>query len=216
MGMNFKKAAWVSILMVGIFLLMPWLSFGQVDQSLEIKGTPRIIHFTKKDFQGDPQFWTMAQDQAGILYFGNNDGALIYNGESWQKVSLPNNSSIRSLKVSSSGTVYAGGYNEFGMIQRDAYGKYLYKSMVSLLRTEDRNLENVWQIHEVQGHMVFRTPKMLVAVANNKAITLPTAGPCDFSTVLNETLFVKDSEGLKIVDLISLEIKPAVIGDINQ
>jgi hypothetical protein len=88
--------------------------------------------------------------------------------------------------------------------------------MMHLLRAEDRSLENIWAIHEVQGYMVFRSHKMLVAVANNKAITLPTSSSYDFSTVLREQLYVKDAEGLKMVDINSLEIKPALIGEANS
>src|SRR5204862_2065334 len=68
-----------------------------------IKGTPRVIHYTRKDFNSDPQIWTMCQDKEGILYFGSNSGALIYDGETWQNAKLPNNSSIRSLAVSNDG-----------------------------------------------------------------------------------------------------------------
>ena len=144
--------------------------------TLNISGVARVIHYTKKDFQGDPQFWAICQDREGVLYFGNNDGTLIFDGQTWQKVQLPNKSSTRSLLVSSSGEVFAGGYNEFGKISKDQYGKYFYESMVQLLRAEDRNIENIWAIHEVQGHLVFRSFKMLIAVANGKAIALPTSG----------------------------------------
>ena len=30
----------------------------------------------------------------GVMYFGNNDGILIYNGSSWNKIKLPNSSSV--------------------------------------------------------------------------------------------------------------------------
>jgi hypothetical protein len=94
----------------------------------EVHGMPRIIHYTKKEFNSDPQFWAMCQDAQGVLYFGNNDGVLIYDGERWQKVTLPNNSSVRSLRTSKKGEIYAGGFNELGVIRRDRYGKYYYES----------------------------------------------------------------------------------------
>src|SRR5687767_14460628 len=93
-----------------IFLLGVWFSstYGTIGDSVKISGIARVIHYTKKDFQGDPQFWASCQDHEGVLYFGNNDGALIFDGQTWQKVKLPNSSSIRSLHVSEDGTVYAG------------------------------------------------------------------------------------------------------------
>jgi AraC family transcriptional regulator, chitin signaling transcriptional activator len=179
------------------------------NDSLNISGIARVIHYTKKDFQGDPQFWTMCQDKDGILYFGNNDGALIFDGQTWQKVRLPNSSSIRSLLVSSKGDVYAGGFNELGTIKKDKYGKYHYESLIHLLRAEDRNIENIWAIHEVQGHLVFRSFKMLIAIANGKAITLPTSGSFELSIRLQDQLFVNDlTDGLKELDLKSLTFTP--------
>ncbi len=170
-----------------------------------VRGMPRIIHYTKKEFNSDPQFWAMCQDLQGVLYFGNNDGVIIFDGERWQRVALPNNSSVRSLRMNKKGEVYAGGFNELGTIKRDEYGKYYYQSLLDLLRAEDRNLENIWQIHEVQGYMVFRSTRMLIAIANNKAITLPSANAFKYCNVINDQLYVQDNERIKLLDLSSLE-----------
>ena len=72
-------------------------------QHVDLKGVPSVIHFNRNDFNADPQFWAMCEDAEGILYFCNNDGALVYDGESWQKVTLPNGSSVRSLLNSKDG-----------------------------------------------------------------------------------------------------------------
>ncbi|HEY9044366.1 MAG TPA: triple tyrosine motif-containing protein, partial [Ohtaekwangia sp.] len=197
-------------LAVGLVCCVPLLVQAQftqpaVPQTPTLRGMPRIIHYTKKEFNADPQFWTMCQDRQGILYFGNNDGVLIYDGERWQKVTLPNNSSVRSLRMDQKGVIYAGGFNELGTIRRDPYGKYYYQSLLELLRPEDRNLENIWQIHEAQGYMVFRSMRMLIAIANNKAITLPTTQSFKYSTVINDQLYVLDNDGIRLLDLHSLE-----------
>lgn len=175
-----------------------------------IQGAPRIIHYTKKEFNADPQFWAMCQDKNGALYFGNNDGTLVFDGERWQKVRLPNNSSVRSLKMNKHGEIYAGGFNELGIIKRNLTGKYYYESLVNLLRPEDRNLENIWQIHEVEGYIVFRSSKMLIAIADNKALTIPTSSAYKYSAVVNEKLYVLDDEGIKQLNLKSMEFTDIV------
>lgn len=180
------------------------------DDHLSIKGTPRVIHYTRKDFNSDPQIWAMCQDNDGILYFGSNSGALIYDGETWQNVKLPNQSSVRSLAVSKDGVVYAGGFNEFGTIKKDTFGKYHYESWVHLLRVEDRNIENIWAINEIQGHMIFRSYRLLIAIANNKAITFPASSAYRYSGVLHNELFVKDGDQVKRADLQSLEFTPVL------
>lgn len=180
------------------------------NEPVPIQGVPRIIHYTKKQFNADPQFWAMCQDKNGVLYFGNNDGTLVFDGERWQKVLLPNNSSVRSLKVNQRGEIYAGGFNEFGIIKRDERGKYYYESLVNLLRQEDRNLENIWQIHEAQGYMVFRSSKMLIAIANNIAVTIPTTSAYRHCTVVNDQLYAVDDEGIKQLNLKSMEFVDVV------
>ncbi|RAV98334.1 triple tyrosine motif-containing protein [Pseudochryseolinea flava] len=194
------------LLFAMIFLRFDGAARTNVQDTSRIQGTPRITHYSKKEFNSDSQFWTMCQDNEGVLYFGNNDGAQIFDGEQWRGVNLPNNSSIRSLMVSFEGKIFAGGFNELGTISRDEFGKYQYTSLINLLRSEDRNIENVWQIHEVQGHIVFRTYSMLIAIANNKAITLPSASKFSYSTVIQDRLYATDSEGLKSVDLNSLDV----------
>lgn len=179
---------------------------GVADQSV-FHGLPPVIHYSKKDFKGESQFWAMCQDKEGVLYFANNDGALIFDGQQWHKVLLPNKSSIRSLMVSNDNTVYAGGFNELGTIRKDAYGKYYYESLMHLLRAEERNIENVWQIHEVNQHIVFRTFKRLIAIEKDKAMTFPSSSDFLQAGVVNNRYYAHDREGVKALDLNSMSFE---------
>ncbi|WP_421893175.1 triple tyrosine motif-containing protein [Marinoscillum sp.] len=203
------------VVLFGFLILLFVPLFGQkTDENAtaraEIKGTPRIIHYTRKDFSGDPQIWAMCQDNDGIMYFGNNDGTLIFDGARWQTVNLPNNSSVRSLLHSTDGHVYAGGFNEFGRIERDEYGDYSYQSLMDQLSPEDRNLENIWAIHDVQNHIVFRSLSRLVAISNNKAFTIPSTG-FYYSAVIDDKLYLVNDEGVKTLDLKTLSFESLII-----
>ena len=59
--------------------------------NLELSG--KITQYSRNDFNADPQFWAICEDQNGTIFFGNNDGVIIFDGEHWQKLNLPNNSS---------------------------------------------------------------------------------------------------------------------------
>jgi AraC family transcriptional regulator, chitin signaling transcriptional activator len=203
-----------------LFFILFFIFCESLAQNSSIESTPRfhglppVIHYSKKDFKGDPQFWAMCQDKNGVLYFANNDGALVFDGQTWQKVLLPNKSSIRSIIVSRDNTVYAGGFNEFGVIRKDAVGKYYYESSMNLLRAEERNIENIWQIHEVQDHIVFRSFKKLIAVSNNKAITFSTSSDFLVAGVVDDKYLVQDQEGLRWLDLKSTSFD--VIADLQK
>ena len=174
-------------------------------QHADLRGVPSIIHYNRNDFSADPQFWTMCEDGEGILYFGNNDGALVYDGENWQKVTLPNGSSVRSLLYSKDGEIYAGGFNEFGKIKQDSFGVYYFESMLPILGNETHNFENVWDILEGQQSILFRTFKMLIAVENQKATILPADEAFTFSRVIGDKLYVEDKGLLKHLDLQNLQ-----------
>lgn len=184
----------------------------EVNDRYQIKGIPHIIHYTKNEYNADSQFWSMCEDDNGVLYFGNNDGILIYDGESWEQVKLPNGSTVRSLKYASDGHIYAGGYNEMGRILKNEFGQYYFESITDLLRPEDRNFEDIWQIEEAQGYIIFRSFKRLIAVTDNKAITLPSSNRFTYCNVLEEQLFVVDNWLIKRLDLRTLEFEDVIAG----
>ncbi|MCH7399444.1 hypothetical protein MM236_15685 [Belliella sp. DSM 107340] len=174
-------------------------------------GVPSIIHYNRSDFNADPQFWTMCQDKEGIIYFGNNDGALIFDGETWQKVFLPNGSSVRSLHYSESGEVFAGGFNEFGKIERNEFGVYHFESLTELLNPENQNFESVWDIQELNGKIVFRTFRMLYIFENGKFTLVPADQAFTFSSNVDGKLFIQDNNRLKLLDLNGLNYKTLLV-----
>ncbi|HSI70871.1 MAG TPA: triple tyrosine motif-containing protein [Gillisia sp.] len=136
----------------------------------------------------------MARDKEDILYFGNNDGVIVYDGERWQKVVLPNNSSVRSLAYSSDGKVYAGGFNEIGLIERDSVGRYYYKSLLKELKLENENLENLWQVHEFKDYIIYRSFKELIAISGNTATHIPSNNAFVYSEVVGNNYYVQDAD----------------------
>ncbi|MBS7788020.1 hypothetical protein KIH23_12000 [Flavobacterium sp. CYK-55] len=154
---------------------------------------PKVIHYTRNDFKGDPQFWTVCEQDNGELIFGNNDGAMVFDGEHWQKVSLPNNSSIRSIVKTSSGKIYAGGYNELGLVQKNAFGQYQYTSLIESLRLEGENFENLWQAHQFKNHIIFRAFNELILITNHTAIQIPANKSFTFSAIIGQKYLVQDA-----------------------
>ncbi len=155
--------------------------------------TPKIVHYNRNDFKADPQFWTMCENNDGTLIFGNNDGALVYDGEHWKKVFLPNNSSIRSIVKTKEGKIFAGGYNEFGTLQKDKFGNYFYKSLVSYFHLENKNFENLWQVHQLNNLIIFRSFSELIVINKDIVTELPANNSFLYSAQVNEDYFVQDS-----------------------
>ena len=177
-----------------LFLVFTTQVYSQVPGTDIWDNQPRTIHYSRSDFQADPQFWTACRDSSGITYFGNNDGVLVYDGERWEKVTLPNNSSVRSLLYTGNGTVYAGAYNELGIISKDSTGTYRYNSLIDQLDLKGRNFENIWQSHELNGTVIFRSFKELISVTDNRVTHVPAFRSFTYSNVIGETCYVQDNE----------------------
>lgn len=156
-------------------------------------GVPKIVHYNRTDFKADPQFWTMCENNDGTLIFGNNDGALIFDGEHWKKVFLPNNSSVRSLVKTKEGKIYAGGYNELGTLQKNKFGNYFYKSLLSEYHLEGKNIENLWQVHQFNKLIIYRSFTELIVINGSKISQLPANKSFVYSAKVNDTYFVQDS-----------------------
>jgi len=173
-----------------------WFSFGQIkDDSSPLSGSPstlKIIRFSRNDFKADSQFLTMCESEDGTLIFGNNDGALVFDGERWQKINLPNSSSVNSLVKADNGKIYVGGYNELGTLQKNKYGSYFYKSLISEFHLEGKNLENFWQVREYKKHIIYRSFMELVVNTGNRVTFLPANKSFVFSEKVNDNYFVQD------------------------
>lgn len=57
-----------------------------------------------------------------MLFFGNNEGLLIYDGSNWELIFLFNGNLIRFLVMDEYGVIYYGGRNDFGYVFFDFLG----------------------------------------------------------------------------------------------
>ncbi len=133
------------------FLL--WLSLGLNAQEL----LPFVENFTKSEYLGDNQNWSIAQGSDRAMYFANNHYLLRYNGVRWEKYTLPNRTIIRAVTAIGD-KVYCGSYKEFGYWKREA-GQMKYVSL-----SAGRNLfsgrsanEEIWKIFENDGKIYFQS-----------------------------------------------------------
>ena len=106
-----------------ILLLLFFFSFQIHSQEL----LPFVENYSKSNYQGDNQIWSVAQGNDNAMYFANNYYFLRYDGVKWEKYSLPNKTIIRSVMVNGD-RIYTGSYKEFGYWTRNN-GKMIYTSI---------------------------------------------------------------------------------------
>lgn len=97
----------------------------------EERGIPFIEHYLPSKYNAYDQNWTSLRDSLGIMYFGNADGVLVYDGIRWDLISLPNQGAVFSLDSDSKGRVFVGAAEELGYLEPDSAGKVTYHSLLS-------------------------------------------------------------------------------------
>jgi AraC family chitin signaling transcriptional activator len=166
------------------FLLL--LSFGSV-QSQEL--LPFVENFTKSDYFGDNQVWSVAQGSDNAIYYANNHYFLRYNGVKWEKYTLPNKTILRSVFVDGD-KVYTGSYNEFGYWKRIS-GKMVYNSL-----TKDKKLftgasinEEIWKIFKHQGKIYFQSFNELFVYDNHTIVKTRIPFQVSYCFVVNDKIY---------------------------
>ena len=72
-----------------LFQVLPFRSLAQF-MELETNGLPPLKVFSPKEYEASRQSWSILQDDRGILFFGNNEGLLTYDGSNWELIPSPN------------------------------------------------------------------------------------------------------------------------------
>ena len=119
--------------------------------------TPVVIQFSKKDYNASNQNWSVGQDKNGILYFGNNQGLLEFDGSLWKTYKIPGNKTVRSLMIDNDNRIYVGSFEEFGYFERDKNGKLNYLSLSAKLHNYSMQNDEIWTILNVNGVIIFQS-----------------------------------------------------------
>lgn len=116
-----------------VFLLIYSLT---VNSQVNRYGTPLIGWFDAAQTPGELRNLCITMDHSGVMYFGNEAGGIVtYDGSRWGLIRTPGTTAVTSLVTDARGIVFAGGKNDFGILQPDDAGRMTYLSMAS--RTGD-------------------------------------------------------------------------------
>jgi len=116
----YKKIFSGALFTVLFLLQTSYILFGQSNKE---EGRPFITNYSPNLHDANPQNWDIQQDDRGVMYFGNSDGILEYDGYNWRLIKTPKNNVVRSLAKDKNGTIWVGGSGEIGFLSPDSTGK---------------------------------------------------------------------------------------------
>ena len=153
--LTIKKTDYKQMKRIQLFLLIFLFGFNFSDAQINRNGLPIIRNFEPEEI-GSDQNWVVVQDQRGVIYVGtNDDGVLVYDGVEWNKISIPNQSDVRSLMVDDNGLVYVGAKGEFGYLGPDELGRLQYYSLIHTLDSVNRDFKGINGIYSLEDEIYF-------------------------------------------------------------
>ncbi len=150
-----------------------------------------ITNYSPKEYGAHPQNWAITQDDRGVMYFGNNNGVLEYDGVSWRLIQLPNKSVARSFAKDENGRIYVGGVGDFGYLAADSLGQMRYLSLLAHVKAEDLPFTDVWQTWVIKNSVYFRAANVLFRWADHRITAWKPRTSFHVSFVVRDTLYVR-------------------------
>lgn len=171
-------------LLFGFFIA--WMNFSHAQSY----GLPGIHNFNRSEYKGGTQNWSVGQGSNGMMYFGNNNGLVEYDGAHWtvyRDLELVN----RSLCVDGK-RIYVGAFNKFGYYEEDVDGILKYHSLLSLLNNRISDFDEIWRIHKTSFGIVFQSFRAIFIFNDDKIDIVYPRSKFHFSYYVNGILWVYD------------------------
>lgn len=141
----------------------------QVTAQVKNIGLPYVTNFTKEMYRHQPRNLAIAQGKTGIMYFGNGDGLLEFDGTNWSILPMPNKSAVISLGVDEAdGKLYVGAQGEFGYIMPDSLGNISYVSLSKELPPGTAGFGDIWKISAFEGKVTAIASNMIMSRDANR------------------------------------------------
>jgi hypothetical protein len=154
--------------LLSLFILFSYALFAQE--------TPFISHFSRNDYQGLNQNWSLGQSSDGFIFSANSAGLLVADGQNWRKFELPKGQIIRSLSVSYQNKVFTGSVGTFGYWEKDKFGHFHYLDLAANNLDSLHLKEEFWHILEKNRALYFQSFSVIYKWNNKKVSRITPPG----------------------------------------
>ena len=173
------------------FLLVFFLTIILADAYSQEAGMPFIRNFQPVEYRAGRQNWSIAQDRRGVMYFGNNEGVLEYDGINWQLIKLPG---VKALAIDTVGRIWVGMETDLGYLEPDYSGNLHYSSIKSKIPESHRDQSTVLHICILKNKVIFQTSDELLIYEDGQVTVITSdLGFQNMVSVYNR-LYIRERE----------------------
>jgi serine phosphatase RsbU (regulator of sigma subunit) len=153
-----------------------------------------ITNYTSKEYGRGYQAtnWSIILDDRDIVYAGNANGILEYDGKSWNFIRVRLGANVTSMAKNSGGTIFIGSQNEFGYLAPDASGNLIYNSLSDSLSADDRLFNQIWKTYSDGDKVYFQAEENIFIFENNRIETICPETSFHTSFLVNGKFYVRE------------------------
>lgn len=182
-----KKRAWLILLLV----IISRFSLSQINT---YSGDYFITSYSLKEYYAAPQNFSIIQDNRGVMFFGNFYCLMQFDGQSWTRIYLPNNSYVKACTKDNFGMIYLGGMNEIGYLSADKKGKLKYVSLLSKIKPDDRHFGTIQNIYSNQYGVYFLAKDQIFRFYNDTIYKINVNKLSNNGYLIKDLIFISEQD----------------------
>lgn len=192
-----------------IVFIFSSISFGQIIyKSFNEIGQPILNYYGPEVYNASYQNWCVIQDDRGIMYFGNSDGVLEFDGSEWRLIKTQNNSLVRSLCMDEDRRLYVAASSDFGYLTPDSTGSLRFVSLLNHLDDKYNEFGDVWDVAAASHGVYFKTRDKIFRWFENKITVIDSVYSFRLYKINDDIFTRNDGIGLLKVSGDSLILIP--------
>lgn len=159
------------------------------------KSPYHIRNFKSSEYGGFNQTWQGLQDEHGLIHIASTSSIYTYDGIHWYNTPVRRGAAVRQIHFdSTSNTIYVGTVSDFGCLERDSSGLFVYRSFLDQLPPEQAIFTDIWAVHQIGNKIYFESTEHIFIVEDKKVIgTIDPMNKEGFALMFkcNNRLFVR-------------------------
>lgn len=179
-----------------LFLLLTIQGSSQMYNPKE-RGNYFVTNYERSFLEGSAVNWSIYQDKIGVVYIGNGNGILTYDGQKVRKILNENGSTTtgltRSIFADSKNNIYTILGGKFGFIEKNNFGDDVFIPLSDKLAKKDEVKTTLWSAGVINDTAVFQSENSVYIYKYKKLIKVQT-----FDDVLHTININKNGAFLRI------------------
>jgi len=176
-------------------LLISTLLIGQGTNKIH-NNTFLIKNYQPKDYNANPQIFSITQDHRGVMYFANQLGVLEYDGTNWRTIKT-NGKEVQQIAINNKGVIYVLCDGEIGILSPDANGELKYESIIHLFSSliKNNSFTIFSQILFLDEDIFIKTKDELFKINGDSVIKTQSTNAINFIQKIGKVIYV-DVDGI--------------------